>query len=168
MEIEIEGLMTVEAAVQGATVEGGNGNRSVQRPKSTAVGGSAIIGGSSRGAKGNDAGGRGSGLSQSPSRDSVRVIVAAVEAAREDRQKAIALAQREERLRDEAERARVNRKERARQRDIYGHGGASTSLASYERLPERVRQLVDEAVFSQFVRILSPVRNDHAILVALA
>ncbi|KAI8538462.1 hypothetical protein RHMOL_Rhmol09G0105900 [Rhododendron molle] len=56
----------------------------------------------------------------------------------------------------------------AEQRDIRGFGGACSSLALYESLPARVRQLVDEAGFGEYIRTLSPVRNDHAVLVALA
>ncbi|KAI8530358.1 hypothetical protein RHMOL_Rhmol11G0051600 [Rhododendron molle] len=59
-------------------------------------------------------------------------------------------------------------KERARQRDIRGFGGASRSLELYENLPLRVRQLVDEVGFGEFIWTLSPVKNDHAVLVAFA
>lgn len=37
-----------------------------------------------------------------------------------------------------------------------------------ENLLLRVRQLVDEAGFDEFIWTLSPVRNDHVVLVALA
>ncbi|KAI8571797.1 hypothetical protein RHMOL_Rhmol01G0147000 [Rhododendron molle] len=57
---------------------------------------------------------------------------------------------------------------KAKQWVICGHGGTSDSVALYEVLLARVRQLVDKAGFSQFVWILTPVKNDHAVLVALA
>ncbi|KAI8571928.1 hypothetical protein RHMOL_Rhmol01G0158800 [Rhododendron molle] len=57
---------------------------------------------------------------------------------------------------------------RARQRDIRDFGGVSSSLELYESLPSSVKKLVDEAKFGEFIRTISPVRNDHAILVALA
>jgi hypothetical protein len=60
------------------------------------------------------------------------------------------------------------KQERVAQRDIRGFGGACSSLALYKSLPERVRQLVDEAGFGEFVRTLTRARNDHAIVVALA
>ncbi|XP_058216837.1 protein MAINTENANCE OF MERISTEMS-like [Rhododendron vialii] len=59
-------------------------------------------------------------------------------------------------------------KERARQRDIRGFGGACSSLALYQGLPARVRQLVDEAGFREFIQTHTLPRNDHAVLVALA
>ncbi|KAI8555308.1 hypothetical protein RHMOL_Rhmol05G0164700 [Rhododendron molle] len=44
-----------------------------------------------------------------------------------------------------------------------------SSLALYEGLPPRVRELVDAAGFGEYIRTLSSsVRNDHAVLVALA
>ncbi|KAI8568944.1 hypothetical protein RHMOL_Rhmol02G0239900 [Rhododendron molle] len=54
------------------------------------------------------------------------------------------------------------------QRDIRGYGGPCNSLALYEGLPPNVRQLVDAAGFGEYIRTLSPVRNDHAVLMALA
>lgn len=50
------------------------------------------------------------------------------------------------------------KQKRAQQRDIRGHRGVSDSLALYEGLPERVRQLVDKAGIGQFVWILTPSR----------
>ncbi|KAI8568229.1 hypothetical protein RHMOL_Rhmol02G0182400 [Rhododendron molle] len=56
----------------------------------------------------------------------------------------------------------------AEQRDIRGFGRPCSSLALYEGLPPRVRELVDTAGFREFIQTLTvPVRNDHAILVAL-
>ncbi|XP_058225789.1 uncharacterized protein LOC131334672 isoform X2 [Rhododendron vialii] len=49
-----------------------------------------------------------------------------------------------------------------------GHGGAANSLALYRGLPERVRRLVDEAGFGQFIPTLMQTKNDHAVLTALA
>ncbi|KAI8530384.1 hypothetical protein RHMOL_Rhmol11G0054100 [Rhododendron molle] len=58
---------------------------------------------------------------------------------------------------------------RAEQRDIRGFGGPCSSLALYIGLPARVRELVDAADFREFILTLTvPVRNDHAVLVALA
>ncbi|KAI8538356.1 hypothetical protein RHMOL_Rhmol09G0096500 [Rhododendron molle] len=57
----------------------------------------------------------------------------------------------------------------AEQRDICSFGGPCSSLALYEGLPARVRELVDAAGFREFIQTLTvPVRNDHAFLVALA
>ncbi|KAI8538396.1 hypothetical protein RHMOL_Rhmol09G0099800 [Rhododendron molle] len=57
----------------------------------------------------------------------------------------------------------------AEQRDIRGFGGPCSSLALYIGLPARVRELVDVAGFREFIQTLTvPVRNDHAVLVALA
>ncbi|KAI8524813.1 hypothetical protein RHMOL_Rhmol13G0179100 [Rhododendron molle] len=57
----------------------------------------------------------------------------------------------------------------AKQRDIRGFGGPCSSLALYRGLPPRVRELVDAAGFREFIQTLTvPVRNDHAVLVALA
>ncbi|KAI8543458.1 hypothetical protein RHMOL_Rhmol08G0219900 [Rhododendron molle] len=58
--------------------------------------------------------------------------------------------------------------ERAGQRDIRGFSGACRSLALYEALPSRVKELVDAAGFGEFIRTLTSSRNDHAVLVALA
>ncbi|KAI8550575.1 hypothetical protein RHMOL_Rhmol06G0117800 [Rhododendron molle] len=58
--------------------------------------------------------------------------------------------------------------EGAAQRDIRGFGGARRSLALYESLPQRVRDLVDAAGFGEFIRTLTRSRIDHAVLVALA
>ncbi|KAI8535522.1 hypothetical protein RHMOL_Rhmol10G0180500 [Rhododendron molle] len=58
--------------------------------------------------------------------------------------------------------------ERVGQRDIHGFGGACRSLALYEALPSRVRELVDAAGFGEFIRTLTLSRNDHVVLVALA
>jgi hypothetical protein len=60
------------------------------------------------------------------------------------------------------------KQERVAQRDIRGFGGACSSLALYESLPDRVRQLVDEAGFGAYVGTLTWARNDHAVVVALA
>ncbi|KAI8571967.1 hypothetical protein RHMOL_Rhmol01G0162100 [Rhododendron molle] len=78
--------------------------------------------------------------------------------------------EREEPLRDmEAEEwAGAEKQERSRQRDIRGFGGACRSLELYEALPPKVRQLVDAAGFGEFIRTLTPGRNDHAVVVALA
>ncbi|KAI8568369.1 hypothetical protein RHMOL_Rhmol02G0193100 [Rhododendron molle] len=57
----------------------------------------------------------------------------------------------------------------AEQRDIRGFGGPCSSLVLYIGLPPRVRELVDAAGFREFIQTLTvPVRNDHAVLVALA
>ncbi|KAI8549169.1 hypothetical protein RHMOL_Rhmol06G0005500 [Rhododendron molle] len=57
----------------------------------------------------------------------------------------------------------------AEQRDIRGFGEPCNSLALYVGLPPRVRELVDTAGFREFILTLTvPVRNDHAVLVALA
>ncbi|XP_058211681.1 protein MAIN-LIKE 1-like [Rhododendron vialii] len=58
--------------------------------------------------------------------------------------------------------------ERMRQKDIRGFGGVCSSLALYQSLSARVRQLIDKAGFSEFIQTLTPARNDHAILVVLA
>ncbi|KAI8559363.1 hypothetical protein RHMOL_Rhmol04G0167400 [Rhododendron molle] len=60
------------------------------------------------------------------------------------------------------------KQEGASQRDICGFGGACRSLALYEALPSRVRELVDAAGFGEFIRTLTRSRNDHVVLVALA
>ncbi|KAI8563793.1 hypothetical protein RHMOL_Rhmol03G0136700 [Rhododendron molle] len=57
---------------------------------------------------------------------------------------------------------------RVGQRDIRGFGGACRSLALYEALPPRVRELVDAAGFRDFIRTLTPSRNDHVVLLVLA
>ncbi|KAI8563542.1 hypothetical protein RHMOL_Rhmol03G0118200 [Rhododendron molle] len=57
----------------------------------------------------------------------------------------------------------------AEQRDIRGFGGPCSSLALYIGLPPRVGELVDTASFREFILTLTvPVRNDHAVHVALA
>ncbi|KAI8563759.1 hypothetical protein RHMOL_Rhmol03G0134000 [Rhododendron molle] len=57
----------------------------------------------------------------------------------------------------------------AEQRDICGFGGSCSSLALYIGLSPRVRELVDTAGFREFIQTLTvPVRNDHAVIVALA
>ncbi|KAI8537838.1 hypothetical protein RHMOL_Rhmol09G0055200 [Rhododendron molle] len=58
--------------------------------------------------------------------------------------------------------------EGAVQRDIRGFGGACRSLALYEALPQRVRELMDAAGFGEFIRTLTRSMIDHAVLVALA
>ncbi|KAI8542864.1 hypothetical protein RHMOL_Rhmol08G0173100 [Rhododendron molle] len=58
--------------------------------------------------------------------------------------------------------------EGAAQRDIRGFGHACRSLALYEALPRRVRELVDAAGFGEFIQTLTRSRIDHAVLVALA
>lgn len=49
-----------------------------------------------------------------------------------------------------------------------GHGGPASSLELYRGLPERVRELVDAAGFGFFIPTLTTVKNDHAVLTALA
>ncbi|KAI8568131.1 hypothetical protein RHMOL_Rhmol02G0173500 [Rhododendron molle] len=60
------------------------------------------------------------------------------------------------------------KQEVAAQRDICGFGGACRSLALYEALPQRVRELVDAAGFGEFIQTLTRSRIDHVVLVALA
>ena len=60
------------------------------------------------------------------------------------------------------------KQERLIPRDLRAFGGACRSLELYLGLPERVRQLVDEAGFGAYVQTLTRARNDHAVLVALA
>ncbi|KAI8546936.1 hypothetical protein RHMOL_Rhmol07G0158400 [Rhododendron molle] len=60
------------------------------------------------------------------------------------------------------------KQEGAAQRDIHGFGGACRSLALYETLTQRVRELVDAAGFGEFIWTLTRSRIDHAVLVALA
>lgn len=49
-----------------------------------------------------------------------------------------------------------------------GHGGTSSSLELYKGLPEQVQQLVDAAGFGLFILTLTPAKNDHSVLTALA
>lgn len=51
--------------------------------------------------------------------------------------------------------------------DIYGHGGSARSLAHFEALPARERELVEAAGFGPFIQLLTIVRVDHVVLTVL-
>ncbi|KAI8530463.1 hypothetical protein RHMOL_Rhmol11G0060500 [Rhododendron molle] len=49
-----------------------------------------------------------------------------------------------------------------------GHGDLASSLELYRALPERVRELMDDAGFGLFILTPTVVKSDHAVLIALA